>query len=146
MGVSHISNQISGRLTLAMLHKMRAARQNDSFADQEDNEFDQVKKLLESKERLQDRIEVLNLKTREENLDKLADIEIRKQLKAIQNEMTSIEIDLLQKLKVSFKHITGMWPKTANFDTEAQRLESWQTTVVIKNKVFNPSKRLVICQ
>jgi hypothetical protein len=83
---------------------------------------------------------------REENLDKVVEIELSKQLKGLEKEMSSIEIDLLQKLKVSFKHITGMWPKTANFDTEAQRLESWQTTAVIKNKVFNPSKRLVICQ
>lgn len=40
----------------------------------------------------------------------------------------------------------GMWPKTAHFESELDRLESWQATSVIKQKIFNPSKRLILCQ
>ena len=53
---------------------------------------------------------------------------------------------MLQNLKTKFKHITGMWPKTCKFDSEADRLQSWQTTAVIKAKVYSPSKRLIICE
>ena len=53
---------------------------------------------------------------------------------------------MFAELKSDFKHITGMWPKTAKFADETQRLESWQTTTVIKNKIYGPSKRLIICE
>ena len=52
----------------------------------------------------------------------------------------------MQNLKSTFKHITGMWPKTAKFKNEDDRLQSWQTTSVIKAKVYSPSKRLIICE
>ena len=39
-----------------------------------------------------------------------------------------------------------MWPKTAKFENEAQRMDSWQTSLVVKKKIFKPSKRLVICK
>ena len=54
--------------------------------------------------------------------------------------------EVIQKLKYSFKHITGMWPKTATFKSEEERLKSWQTTQVIKQRIFKPSKRLVLCE
>lgn len=77
---------------------------------------------------------------------KLTDIEMRKELRAVDKEKVALKEELLQKLKYSFKHITGMWPKTASFKSEEERLLSWQTTQVIKQKVFKPSKRLVICE
>ena len=49
-------------------------------------------------------------------------------------------------LKHSYKHINGMWPKTAHFSSEAQRLESWQTSLVIKRQIFDPAKRLARCE
>ena len=40
--------------------------------------------------------------------------------------------ELIMRLKNNFKHIHGMWPKTAKFESEQERMESWQTTSVIK--------------
>ena len=49
-------------------------------------------------------------------------------------------------LKEKFKHITGMWPKTAKFKNEAERFESWHTTAVINKKIYGPSKKLILCE
>ena len=46
-------------------------------------------------------------------------------------------------LKHNFKHINGMWPVTAHFTDENHRMESWQTSLVIKRKIFDPQKRLI---
>jgi len=50
------------------------------------------------------------------------------------------------QLKNDFKHIHGMWPKTARFANHAQCMESVRTSFVIKKKIFTPSKRLILCQ
>ena len=71
---------------------------------------------------------------------------MKNQLKSIAREKQELKAEVFAELKSDFKHITGMWPKTAKFDNETQRLESWQTTTVIKNKIYGPSKRLIICE
>ena len=50
------------------------------------------------------------------------------------------------KLKQDFKHINGMWPKTAKFQNETQQMESWQTSLVIQRVILDPSMRLINCQ
>ena len=71
---------------------------------------------------------------------------MKTQLKSIEREKNDMKSGVFMELKTNFKHITGMWPKTAKFDNEAQRLDSWQTTAVIKSKIYGPSKRLIICE
>ena len=51
----------------------------------------------------------------------------------------------MTELKSKFKYISGMWPKTAKFESEEQRLQSWQTDSVIKQKIYQPAKALLIC-
>ena len=50
------------------------------------------------------------------------------------------------RIKHNFQHIMGMWPKTAHFTNEQDQMESWQTSLVIKRKIFEPSKRLIQCK
>lgn len=76
----------------------------------------------------------------------MTDLEKKKSLKTLEKEKNTMKKDMIDRLKHNFKHIHGMWPKTAKFENEAQRMQSWQTTSVIKQKIFNPSKRLIICQ
>ena len=50
LGVAHINSpKISGRLTVNMLQRMAAARKDDQFDVGDDNEFEQVRKLLKRK-------------------------------------------------------------------------------------------------
>ena len=46
-------------------------------------------------------------------------------------------------LKKKFKHIKGMNPKTARFQSEQEMMESWRTTFLIEQVVFNPQKTLI---
>ena len=39
-----------------------------------------------------------------------------------------------------------MWPKTAKFVTNEDRMQSWQTDLLIKRQIFTPSKRLLVCE
>jgi len=128
VGTSMISPQLSGRLTLGMLQKMKKARIADAqFTGEEENELEKIKRLMSNKQNLEERRQLI-LKALELNNDP----EIRKQLKLIEKEQVTNKHDLIMELKNSFKHITGMWPKTAKFESENERMESWQTTSVIK--------------
>ena len=49
-------------------------------------------------------------------------------------------------MKDKFKHIYGMWPITAHFTDETHRMEAWQTSLVIKRKIFDPAKILIDCK
>ena len=64
--------------------------------------------------------------------DKFTIHEFKKHMKTIEKEKVDLKSDVLKQFKFDFKHITGMWPKTAKFESEAERLESWQATAVIK--------------
>ena len=66
-------------------------------------------------------------------------------MKELDKEKHDNKKELIQELKLNFKHIDGMWPKTANFENEKQMLKSWQTTSVINKRVYKPSKRLIVC-
>ena len=39
-----------------------------------------------------------------------------------------------------------MFIKTAKFKNEKERMESWQTDLVIQRKILRPSKRLIVCK
>ena len=78
-------------------------------------------------------------------LEKNADIEQKKQLKQLELKKVQDKNEVLMQLKLNFKHITGMWPKTAKFESEEERMLSWQTTSVIKQKIYQPSKTLLKC-
>ena len=54
--------------------------------------------------------------------------------------------EAIMKLKQNFKHIYGMWPSTAHFIDEQHRMNHWQTDLVIKRKILDPSKRLIDCK
>ena len=74
--VAHLSPAISGRLTLNTLHKMRKVMQEDqSFAVEGDNEFDQVKQLLSSKKSLKAKKEQIE---KEKDEGKFTELELRK--------------------------------------------------------------------
>ena len=44
---------------------------------------------------------------------------MRKELKNIEKEKQLLKNEVLKHFKSNFKHIYGMWPKTANFENEA---------------------------
>lgn len=141
-GVAHVSPQLSGRLTLHMLHQMQEARKESiGFSSDKDEEFRRVKELLASHKQLDERRDGVTRGT-----GGYTEIQMRNQLKSIAREKQELEAEVFMELKRNFKHITGMWPKTAKFETEAQRLDSWQTTAVIKQKIYGPSRRLIICE
>ena len=52
---------------------------------------------------------------------------------------------LIDELKSSFKHINGMWPNGKTFASEEERMKHWLTKSVIEQKIFEPAKRLLIC-
>ena len=43
---------------------------------------------------------------------------MKNQLKSIAREKQELKAEVFAELKSDFKHITGMWPKTAKFDNE----------------------------
>lgn len=126
-----------------MLHqKQKTQKLAEQFeGSQEENEFAKIRKLLREEKLLVEKRGLI-----EKALEKNAtDLELRKQLKANDKEKTQIKDILINELKGNFKHIAGMWPKTANFKSEEQRMASWQTSSVIKQKIFRPAKQLLIC-
>ena len=132
---------ISNRMTLQSLLIMKKNREQDDFQLEEDNEFDRVKKLVKEKERLdEEKYQIEELK------DKLKDEQYTHKIKKNKKEKTKKKDEVIQHLKIKFKHINGMWPKTANFENEDQRMESHQTSRVINKKILKPAKRLVVCQ
>ena len=68
--------------------------------------------------------------------EKLNDLENRKKLQ---------KKDVIQDLKHNYRHINGMFPSFAKFKDDKERMESWQTDLVIKKKILRPSKRLIVC-
>ena len=126
-----------------MMKKTKKDRQDEKgeFAIAKDNEFDKVGQLLEKQQELKDRKEDFK-----KNKDKFTERGYSNQMVQLKREKKENKIELIQELKLNFKHIEGMWPKTANFENEKQMLKSWQTTSVINKKVYKPSKRLIVCQ
>ena len=46
-------------------------------------------------------------------------------------------------LKHKFKHISGMRPQYAYFETEEERMTSEITSKVIEKRIYSPAKRLI---
>ena len=130
LGTKHMNPQLSGRLTLGMLQKMEKARKLDQQFEgvAEENEFAKIRKLLIDEKRLVEERELL-----EKAIDKIAEknaidkdlIELRRILKENLKAKKLIKEQLITELKVNFKHITGMWPKNANFESEEDRMAHW---------------------
>lgn len=126
---------------MAHLIRMHRMRQDQMFEIEDDNEFDRVKQVVIQRQKLKEKLDQVH-----KDADKLTDIEYKKNLKSIERQKQTQKNDVIMHLKRNFKHINGMWPKTANFRDEEDRLQSWQTSLVIKKKIFKPSKRIVVCQ
>lgn len=111
VGVSNIQPHLAGRLNMAMLKKMEKDRGDQTFAstDDADCEFDNVKHLLNKKAELKAQKEYLL-----SNPEKFQNpIDYKRALKRNEREKNEEKDFLLDGLKDSFKHITGMWRKTA---------------------------------
>jgi len=136
---------LSGRLTLGMLVKMQQTRENQKmvFAGGANahNELDEVKVLIQMKAKLTERKEQMLAEG-----SGLTPSQLEQNLKKLEREEEKLQQKFFMGLKNDFKHINGMWPITAKFADECQRLESWQTSLVIKRKIVEPSKRLINCQ
>ena len=49
----------------------------------------------------------------------MTDLERKKSLKSLEKEKNVMKSAMLDRLKHNFKHIHGMWPKTAKFENES---------------------------
>lgn len=67
-------------------------------------------------------------------------------LKRMKKDKMRLKQQVIMNMKDKFKHIYGMWPATAHFIDEHHRMEAWQTSLVIKRKIFDPSKCLIQCK
>ena len=142
VGTAFINPLISGRSTLYKLYRMQDKRVEDqAFAEMPNDELDKMRQLLQKKDKLNERREQL-----QSGVELMNEKDKRKNLKNIARDQSSQKREIIQELKYNFQHINGMWPKTAKFDNQQQRLQSWQTDLVIKRKIFKPSKRLIFCE
>ena len=122
---------------------MQQARRKDELLIHEgncDKEFGSIKKLMVEQKRIKTKIEKIAEKDHERvevKKEKLRDLENRKKLQ---------KKNVIQDLKHNFKHIDGMFIKTAKFKNDKERMESWQTDLVIQRKILRPSKRLIVCK
>ena len=142
VGTAFIDPLLSGRSTLYKLYCMRDKRAEDqAFGDMPDNELDKMRQLLKNKDNLNERREKLLKGTEEMN-----DNDRQKNLKLITRDKQNQKKEMIRELKYQFQHIKGMWPKTAKFVTNEERMQSWQTDLLIKRQIFTPSKRLLVCE
>ena len=140
LGVSNIHAHLSGRLTMGMLVKMQQMREEGAvqFTLEKDNEFDQTKLLLDKLGKLK---EEKRAYLRDSTKVKPEIIELN--LKRMKKDKMRLKQQVIMNMKDKFKHIYGMWPATAHFVDEHHRMEAWQTSLVIKRKIFDPSKCLI---
>ena len=125
---------------MKMLETIKKRLNDDTFEVEDDNEFDRVKQIVVMREQLKEK--EFQIKR---DANKYTDLEYRKEIKNIDKQKKQKDA-VISHLKHNFRHINGMWPKTANFTSEEDRMQSWQTSLVIKKKIFKPSKRIVVCQ
>ena len=55
-----------------------------------------------------------------ENDENISDIEYRKIIRQIEHDKHKQKKDIYYEMKRNFKHIEGMWPKTAKFTSDEQ--------------------------
>ena len=72
--------------------------------------------------------------------------ECERRVQRIRKEKENYKEELILHLKKKFRHIKGMNPKTARFESEQELMESWRTTLLIEQVVFNPQKKLIECE
>lgn len=106
-----------------------------------ETEFDRVKRLLEKVEYLGQQKKALL----QSKIKYRPDVVKQALLTLNKNEEKWIK-QVIMSLKQNFKHIYGMWPSTAHFSDENHRMHHWLTDLVIKRKIFDPSKRLIACK
>lgn len=117
----------------------RESKDDNSFSIEKNNEFDRIKALLEKVEGLRDKKRAI---LKEGKPKKILAIS----LKTVEKEIKKLQEQVIMVLKHNFKHIYGMWPSTAHFKDENHRMEHWQTSLNIKRRIFDPSKRLIECK
>lgn len=111
-GVSHIkNNMIAGRVTLAQMRKMLAARQQNVISEEGESEQDRMRKYLK-------RVENLNAQIAEIQKTVTNHIELERRTSRCIKEKEFLKNELIMHLKRTFRHIKGMNPKTARFESE----------------------------
>ena len=57
--------------------------------------------------------------------------------------MSQYHKNFIMDLKEKYKHISGMRPQFATFDSEEERMKSEITSKVIERRIYKPAKRLI---
>jgi len=74
-------------------------------------------------------------------LKNASDHDVQRQVKELKRQQSSIEAELLNKLKVKFKNIVGMRPKKAHEENEHQLIEAEATKNIYK-RIMAPNIRI----